>query len=47
MNKIKNVILCGMGAVGSVYAYKINEYSKLNKDIDFKVLVDKERYMGK
>ena len=44
MNKIKNVILCGMGAVGSVYAYKINEYSKLNKDIDFKVLVDKERY---
>ena len=44
MKEIKNVILCGMGAVGSVYAYKINEYSKLNKDVDFRVLVDEERY---
>ena len=44
MNEIRNVILCGMGAVGSVYANKINEYSKKNNNIDFRVLVDEERY---
>ena len=33
MNEIRNVILCGMGAVGSVYANKINEYSKKNNYI--------------
>ena len=44
MNEIRNIILCGMGAVGSVYANKINEYCKKNTDINFRVLVDEERY---
>ena len=40
MKEIKKVLICGIGAVGSIYANKINEYN--NKDL--KVLVDKNRY---
>lgn len=39
MKDIKNVLLCGLGAVGSVYADKFQRYCPDN----FKVLVDKER----
>lgn len=39
MNEIKNVILCGLGAIGSVYAEKLN-----NADCNFKVLVDENRF---
>ncbi len=39
MKEIKNVVICGIGAVGSIYANKINEYdSNL-----LRVLVDKNR----
>lgn len=34
---IKNVLLCGLGAVGSIYANKINDYA------DLRILVDKSR----
>ena len=37
---IKNIILCGLGAVGAVYAEKLCQ----NRDINFKVLVDKDRF---
>ena len=40
MNEINNVLICGIGAVGSIYANKINEYSPEN----LRVLVDKNRY---
>lgn len=40
MNEIKNVLICGIGAVGSIYANKINEYKAEN----LRVLVDKERF---
>ena len=40
MNDIKNIILCGMGAIGSIYADKILKYDELN----FRVLVDEARY---
>lgn len=39
MNEIKNVVICGIGAVGSIYANKINEY---NSNF-LRVLVDKTR----
>lgn len=39
MNKIKNVVICGIGAVGSIYANKINEY---NSNF-LRVLVDRTR----
>lgn len=39
MDKIKNVILCGMGAIGAIYANKLQ-----NADCDFRVLVDENRY---
>lgn len=39
MNKIKNVLICGVGAIGSIYAVKISE----NKNCNLKVLVDPER----
>ncbi len=39
MRKINNVILCGMGAVGSIYADILKDYSP----IDFRVLLDKAR----
>ncbi len=39
MGEIKNVLICGIGAVGSVYAHKIKQCA----DVVLKVLVDKER----
>lgn len=40
MNEIKNILICGIGAVGSIYANKFNQY----KDINLKILVDKKRF---
>lgn len=40
MEDIKNVIICGLGAVGSIYAEKINNAIPQN----LKILVDKERF---
>jgi 2-dehydropantoate 2-reductase len=39
MREIEKVIICGIGAVGSIYANKINEYNSQN----LRVLVDKKR----
>jgi 2-dehydropantoate 2-reductase len=39
MREIEKVIICGIGAVGSIYANKINEYDTRN----LRVLVDKKR----
>ena len=39
MKEIKNVLICGIGAVGSIYANKINEYDNQS----LKILVDKNR----
>lgn len=39
MKEIKNVIVCGLGAVGTIYAEKIENYP----DANLKVLVDKQR----
>ena len=39
MRKIKNVIICGLGAIGTYYAYKLSK----NQYLDFRVLIDKER----
>lgn len=39
MRDIKNVLICGIGAVGSIYANQINEYN----NNCLKVLVDKNR----
>ncbi len=39
MKEIKNVLICGIGAVGSIYADKINNYDSKN----LRVLVDKKR----
>ena len=39
MKEIKNVLICGLGAIGSIYAVKISK----NKNINLKVLVDKTR----
>lgn len=39
MNKIKNVLICGIGAIGSIYADKISKYDNGN----LKILVDKNR----
>ena len=39
MNEIRKCLICGIGAVGSIYANKINEF-----DNDFlRVLVDEDR----
>lgn len=40
MKEIKNIVICGLGAIGSIYAVKIQDY---NKDI-LKILVDEARY---
>ena len=40
MKEINNVLICGIGAVGSIYADKIQRY---NSD-SLRVLVDKERF---
>ena len=39
MNEIKNVLICGIGAIGSIYADKISTYNNEN----LKILVDKNR----
>ena len=39
MKEIKNVIICGLGAVGSIYAEKIQNYPNAN----LKILVDEQR----
>ena len=39
MNKIKNILICGLGAIGAIYANKFNNYA----DVDLKILVDKNR----
>ncbi|MBR1424087.1 ketopantoate reductase family protein [bacterium] len=39
MKSIKNVLICGIGAIGSIYAYKINKIFPEN----LKILVDKKR----
>ena len=39
MKEIKNILICGIGAVGSIYANKINEYDNQS----LKILVDKNR----
>ncbi len=39
MNKIKNVLICGIGAIGAIYADKISRYNNDN----LKILVDKKR----
>lgn len=41
MKEIKKVLICGIGAVGSIYANIINNYDKNN----LKILVDKNRYI--
>ncbi len=40
MKEINNVLICGIGAVGSIYADKIQRYCSKN----LRVLVDKERF---
>lgn len=40
MRDIKNVLICGIGAVGSIYADKIQNYAPQS----LKVLVDEDRY---
>ena len=40
MEEIKNVMICGLGAIGSIYAEKFQKYSPEN----LKILVDKERF---
>ncbi len=40
MKEIKKVLLCGLGAVGSIYAQKINSFDSEN----LKILVDKNRF---
>ena len=39
MKEIKTVLICGIGAVGSIYANKINQYDSNN----LKILVDEKR----
>ena len=40
MREIKNILICGIGAVGSVYANAINNYDHEN----LRILVDKKRF---
>ncbi|MCM1265966.1 MAG: ketopantoate reductase family protein [Candidatus Gastranaerophilales bacterium] len=40
MDKIRNVLICGLGGVGCIYAHKLLQ----NKNINLKILVDNERY---
>lgn len=40
MKEIKKVLICGLGAIGSIYAVKISQ----NNKADLSVLVDKERF---
>ena len=41
MKEIKNILLCGLGAVGTIYADKIQQHSPEN----FRVLVDEQRLL--
>lgn len=40
MKNVKNVLICGLGAIGTIYADKIQKFSPEN----LKILVDKERF---
>ena len=40
MKEIKNVLICGIGAIGSIYADKISTYDNDN----LKILVDEKRF---
>jgi len=40
MSSIKNILICGLGAIGGYYASVISNY----KDLDLRILVDKERF---
>ena len=40
MKTIKNVLICGLGAIGSIYAVKLHE----DKNVNLKVLVDETRF---
>lgn len=40
MNEIKNILICGIGAIGAIYANQINNYDKNS----LKILVDQKRY---
>lgn len=40
MKEIKKVLICGIGAIGSIYADKIQSYDSLN----LRILVNKDRY---
>ena len=39
MNEIENILICGLGAIGSIYAEKISEYNNAS----LKILVDENR----
>ena len=39
MDKIKNTLICGLGAIGSIYADKISEFDNTS----LKILVDETR----
>lgn len=39
MNKIKNVLICGLGAIGTIYAAQISK----NEDIELRILADENR----
>lgn len=39
MNKVKNVIICGLGAIGTIYAARITDAGNIN----LKILLDEER----
>ncbi len=39
MNKVKNVIICGLGAIGTIYAARIADAGNIN----LKILLDEER----
>lgn len=42
MKEIQNVLICGIGAVGSIYANRINAFSPNN----LRILVDEERFIN-
>ena len=39
MKEIKNILICGIGAIGSIYADKIQKFAPEN----LRILVDKNR----
>ena len=40
MKEIKKVLICGIGAIGSIFAHKISKFDNDN----LKILVDKNRF---